>query len=153
MHKSPDISCKGYTRGNNTMTPLPTKAQVDEAVSSLAEAAKIYSDSPDLEGYASRVEIIARAKSLIRAVVSPDMMPNYHGLNVCLKHRNPSSLSSDFHFVLQACCIVWPVRLTIVRFLFLFCFCFSTVISASRVKPSSPAFNSNPTICQRDEGC
>lgn len=61
---------------------LPTKLQVDEALNDLAEAAKSYSDAPDLAGYASRVEVIARAKSLIRSVVSPDMMPNYHGLNV-----------------------------------------------------------------------
>ncbi|POR33890.1 Sterigmatocystin 8-O-methyltransferase [Tolypocladium paradoxum] len=61
---------------------LPTKSQVDEALSGLAEAAKSYSDAPDLAGCASRVDIIARAKSLMRSVVSPDMMPHYHGLNM-----------------------------------------------------------------------
>ncbi|KND88464.1 Sterigmatocystin 8-O-methyltransferase [Tolypocladium ophioglossoides CBS 100239] len=61
---------------------LPTKAQVDAALRGLAEAAESYSDAPDFAGYASRVDVIARAKSLIRAVVSPDMTPNYHGLNI-----------------------------------------------------------------------
>lgn len=61
---------------------LPSKGDVDELVSSLLAAASSYSDSPDLNGHASRAQVIAKAKDLIRAVVSPDMTPNYHGLNV-----------------------------------------------------------------------
>ena len=61
---------------------FPDKNQLDAAIAGLVDASKSYSDAPDLGGYASRVEIITRAKSLIRTLVSPDMMPNYHGLNV-----------------------------------------------------------------------
>ncbi|KAK0630863.1 S-adenosyl-L-methionine-dependent methyltransferase [Bombardia bombarda] len=46
-----------------------------------------YADSPDLDGYMSRVQIIAKAKEakakeLVRALVTPDQLPNYHGLNM-----------------------------------------------------------------------
>ncbi|KAJ6444265.1 Sterigmatocystin 8-O-methyltransferase [Purpureocillium lavendulum] len=61
---------------------FPDKNQLDAAIAGLVDASKSYSDAPDLGGYASRVEIITRAKSLIRTLVSPDMMPNYHGLNI-----------------------------------------------------------------------
>ncbi|KAL3955314.1 hypothetical protein ACCO45_010877 [Purpureocillium lilacinum] len=61
---------------------FPSKTQVDEAIASLADAGRSYSDAPNLAGHASRVEIITRAKKLIRDLVSPDMMPNYHGLNI-----------------------------------------------------------------------
>ncbi|UNI22032.1 hypothetical protein JDV02_007959 [Purpureocillium takamizusanense] len=61
---------------------LPSKSQVDQAITGLADAANLYSEAPDLAGYASRVEIIARARRLICGLVSPDMMPNYHGLNM-----------------------------------------------------------------------
>ena len=54
---------------------FPSKTQVDEAIASLADAGRSYSDAPDLAGHASRVEIITRAKKLIRDLVSPDMMP------------------------------------------------------------------------------
>lgn len=61
---------------------LPSKSEVDAALAGLAEAAKGYSDTPDLAGHMARVEIIAKAKSLIRSVASQEMTPNYHGLNV-----------------------------------------------------------------------
>jgi hypothetical protein len=63
---------------------LPSKDAVDEALAGLADAVKGYSDAPDVAGHMARVEIIARAKSLIRSVVAPEMTPNYHGLNVGL---------------------------------------------------------------------
>lgn len=61
---------------------LPSKCDVDQLVSGLVEAAGSYSDAADLEGHTARAQIISRARDLIRAVVSPVMAPNYHGLNV-----------------------------------------------------------------------
>lgn len=61
---------------------LPSKCDVDQLVSGLVEAAGSYSDTADLDGHVARAEIISKAKDLIRAVVSPIMAPNYHGLNV-----------------------------------------------------------------------
>lgn len=61
---------------------LPSKAEIDQLVASLNQAAGAYSDSPDLDGYLSRAQIIAKARELSRALITPDQLPNYHGLNV-----------------------------------------------------------------------
>ncbi|KAJ3537753.1 hypothetical protein NM208_g6185 [Fusarium decemcellulare] len=61
---------------------LPSKQEVDELVSSLNQAAQAYSDAPDLDGYMSRVQILARARVLTQALITPDQKPNYHGLNI-----------------------------------------------------------------------
>ncbi|KAK1757099.1 O-methyltransferase B [Echria macrotheca] len=61
---------------------LPTKQEVSDLVASLGEVAKGYADTPDLEGYMSRVQIIAKAKELVRTLTTPDQIPNYHGLNM-----------------------------------------------------------------------
>lgn len=61
---------------------VPSRSEVDAALAGLTQAVGSYSDAPDLTGHMSRVEIIARAKNLIRSVVSAEMTPNYHGLNV-----------------------------------------------------------------------
>ncbi|KAI9167216.1 hypothetical protein HJFPF1_03341 [Paramyrothecium foliicola] len=66
---------------------IPSKTAVEEALVDLTEAINSYSESPDTMGHISRVEIIARAKDLIRSVVPPKMIPNYHdyhGLNFCI---------------------------------------------------------------------
>ncbi|KAM7219617.1 O-methyltransferase domain containing protein [Rhypophila decipiens] len=62
--------------------PLPSRQEVEELVSALNGVANGYTDSPDLNGYVARVQIIAKAKELLRALASPDMTPNYHGLNM-----------------------------------------------------------------------
>ncbi|KAL2753098.1 hypothetical protein ACRALDRAFT_1083559 [Sodiomyces alcalophilus JCM 7366] len=61
---------------------LPSKEEIDRLVSSLNQAAGAYSDDADLDGYLSRVQIIAKARELTRALVTPDQLPNYHGLNI-----------------------------------------------------------------------
>ena len=61
---------------------LPSKLDVDQLVSGLVDAAGSYSDAADFEGHVARAQIISKAKDLIRAMVSPIMAPNYHGLNV-----------------------------------------------------------------------
>ncbi|KAF4442844.1 hypothetical protein F53441_11634 [Fusarium austroafricanum] len=61
---------------------LPNKQEIDELVSSLNNAAKAYSDAPDLTGYMSRVQILEKARSLTNALITPDQKPNYHGLNI-----------------------------------------------------------------------
>lgn len=61
---------------------FPSKAEVDTALAGLSQAVEGYSDAQDLNGHMARVEVIARAKQLIRSVVSAEMTPNYHGLNV-----------------------------------------------------------------------
>ncbi|KAF5612641.1 O-methyltransferase B [Fusarium tjaetaba] len=61
---------------------LPNKQEIDDLVSSLNDAAKAYSDAPDLNGYMSRVQILEKARSLTNALITPDQKPNYHGLNI-----------------------------------------------------------------------
>ncbi|KAK5654304.1 hypothetical protein OQA88_7482 [Cercophora sp. LCS_1] len=61
---------------------LPSNQQVQDLVAGLSGAAKGYSNTPDLNGYISRVQIIAQAKELIRTLITPDQLPNYHGLNM-----------------------------------------------------------------------
>lgn len=62
--------------------PLPSRLEVEELVSALNGVANGYTDSLDMNGYVARVQIIAKAKQLVQALASPDMTPNYHGLNV-----------------------------------------------------------------------
>ena len=61
---------------------LPTPKEVQDLVAELSAAAQGYTDSPDLHGYVSRVQVIAKARHLARLLTSPEQEPNYHGLNV-----------------------------------------------------------------------
>ncbi|KAF5721260.1 O-methyltransferase B [Fusarium mundagurra] len=61
---------------------LPNKQEIDDLVSSLNNAAKAYSDAPDLNGYMFRVQILEKARTLTNALITPDQKPNYHGLNI-----------------------------------------------------------------------
>ncbi|KAF5533049.1 O-methyltransferase B [Fusarium phyllophilum] len=61
---------------------LPNKQEINDLVSSLNDAAKAYSDAPDLNGYMSRVQILEKARALTNALITPDQKPNYHGLNI-----------------------------------------------------------------------
>ncbi|KAG5804124.1 hypothetical protein H9Q71_011299 [Fusarium xylarioides] len=61
---------------------LPNKQEINNLVSSLNDAAKAYSDAPDLNGYMSRVQILEKARTLTNALITPDQKPNYHGLNI-----------------------------------------------------------------------
>ncbi|PFH62694.1 hypothetical protein XA68_12372 [Ophiocordyceps unilateralis] len=64
------------------MATILSKAQVDEAIQRLLGAAKSYSDTPEPEGHAARVEMLAQVRSLNQSLLTPDMMPFYHGLNM-----------------------------------------------------------------------
>jgi hypothetical protein len=61
---------------------LPSPQAVQDLAAALTDAAKSYTDSADLQGYISRVEVISKAQDLIRTLVTTDQLPNYHGLNV-----------------------------------------------------------------------
>jgi hypothetical protein len=61
---------------------LPSKQEVEALVSELAGVAKGYTDTPNLNGHVSCAQIIAKAKDLFRTLVTADMTPIYHGLNV-----------------------------------------------------------------------
>ncbi|KAI1008745.1 hypothetical protein LB504_001815 [Fusarium proliferatum] len=61
---------------------LPSKQEINDLVSSLNDAAKAYSDAPDLNGYMSRVQILEKTRTLTNALITPDQKPNYHGLNI-----------------------------------------------------------------------
>lgn len=65
---------------------LPTSQELQSLIAELTAAAQSYTATLDLSGYMSRVAIIAKAKSLTQALVSPEQLPNYHGLNVCFSH-------------------------------------------------------------------
>ncbi|TXB99404.1 hypothetical protein FocTR4_00014340 [Fusarium oxysporum f. sp. cubense] len=78
---------------------LPNKQEIDDLVSSLNDAAKAYSDAPDLNGYMSRVQILEKARTLTNALITPDQKPNYHGLNAS---RNFTPASWNILKVLDA---------------------------------------------------
>jgi hypothetical protein len=61
---------------------LPTSEEMQTLVSELTSAAQAYSAAPDLNGYMARVDIIAKARKISQALVAPEQLPNYHGLNV-----------------------------------------------------------------------
>lgn len=62
---------------------LPTPKDVETLLAGLSAAAEGYGgEEGGLQGYLARVEIISKAKELIRALTTPDQIPNYHGLNV-----------------------------------------------------------------------
>jgi hypothetical protein len=61
---------------------LPSPEEVRALVAELTTAANAYSAAPDLDGYMARVDIVAKAKKISRALVAPEQLPNYHGLNV-----------------------------------------------------------------------
>jgi hypothetical protein len=61
---------------------LPTPEEVQALVADLTQVAQAYSTSPDLSGYMSRVQVVAKAKKLTQSLISPEQLPNYHGLNV-----------------------------------------------------------------------
>lgn len=87
---------------------LPSKCDVDQLVSGLVEAAGSYSDTADLDGHVARAQIISKAKDLIRAVVSPIMAPNYHGLNVsdAADHQYRCFFSKLAVQPIAVCCII-----------------------------------------------
>ncbi|KAI1024669.1 hypothetical protein LB503_007306 [Fusarium chuoi] len=61
---------------------LLSKQEINDLVNSLNDAAKAYSNAPDLNGYMSRVQILEKARTLTNALITPDQKPNYHGLNI-----------------------------------------------------------------------
>lgn len=62
---------------------LPTQAEVQSLLADLTSAAQSYSTAPDLNGYVSRMQIVAKAKKLMQSLITPEQLPNYHGLNAC----------------------------------------------------------------------
>jgi hypothetical protein len=70
--------------------PIPTAEELQTLITELNNVAANYSATPDLNGYISRVQIIEKAKKITRSLISPDQLPNYHGLNV----SSPASTSS-----------------------------------------------------------
>jgi hypothetical protein len=73
---------------------LPSYEELQTLVADLNDAAQAYSTAPDLAGYLSRIQIIDKAKRLSKKLISPEQLPNYHGLNVS---DLAVSLSSNFH--------------------------------------------------------
>jgi hypothetical protein len=69
---------------------LPTSEEVQSLVAELTNVAQAYSTSPDLNGYMSRVQVIAKANKLTQSLISPEQLPNYHGLKVRSILSNPS---------------------------------------------------------------
>lgn len=61
---------------------LPSPEELQSLIAELNDVAKAYSTAPDLNGYLPRIQIIDRAKKLSRALITPEQLPNYHGLNV-----------------------------------------------------------------------
>ncbi|KAK7421127.1 hypothetical protein QQZ08_010055 [Neonectria magnoliae] len=61
---------------------LPSQQEIQDLVGSLNQVAQAYSNAPDLSGYMSRVQILAKTRELTQALITPDQKPNYHGLNM-----------------------------------------------------------------------
>jgi len=60
------------------LTPEELQALIKE----LTDVAANYSATPDLNGYISRVQVIEKAKKVAQSLITPDQLPNYHGLNM-----------------------------------------------------------------------
>ena len=75
-----------------SLPALPTPEEVQSLVADLTSAAQAYSTAADLNGYMSRVQVVAKAKKLSQSLISPDQLPNYHGLNVCCAIFNALTL-------------------------------------------------------------
>jgi len=80
------------------MEALPSKQEIEVLVADLKQLAEGYTPAADLDGYLSRARIVAKAKEVARALVAPEQIPNYHGLNVCFLLLSPSLLSSLFPY-------------------------------------------------------
>lgn len=63
---------------------IPTAEELQSLISDLTKVAAQYNPTPDLQGYVSRVQVIEKAKRITQALISPDQLPNYHGLQVSL---------------------------------------------------------------------
>jgi hypothetical protein len=61
---------------------LPTPEELQSLIADLASVAQAYNTSSDLNGYMSRIQVLAKAKKLTQSLITPDQLPNYHGLNV-----------------------------------------------------------------------
>ncbi|KAF5606360.1 O-methyltransferase B [Fusarium pseudocircinatum] len=81
---------------------LPNKQEIDDLVNSLNDAAKAYSDAPDLNGYMSRVQILEKARTLTNALITPDQKSNYHGLNLKVLDAIPATGSISLQDLSQA---------------------------------------------------
>jgi hypothetical protein len=66
----------------------PTLEELQALISDLTAVAANYSPSPDPHGYVSRVQIVDKAKKIAQALISPEQLPNYHGLNVRSRSAN-----------------------------------------------------------------
>jgi len=61
---------------------LASPQELQLPIADLTTVAQSNTASPDLGGYMARIAIIAKVKEITRSLVSPEQLPNYHGLNV-----------------------------------------------------------------------
>ena len=61
---------------------IPSKDELQTLIAELTNVAANYSATPDLQGYVSRVQVIAKLKDITKSLITVDQLPNYHGLNV-----------------------------------------------------------------------
>jgi len=76
---------------------LPTNEELQNLLADLTAVVQSYSTAPDLNGYMSRVQIIEKAKKMTRELISPDQLPNYHGLNVRFVHLQKGHFTDNFY--------------------------------------------------------
>jgi hypothetical protein len=61
---------------------IPSKDELQTLIAEPTTVAANYSATPDLQGYVSRVQVIAKLKDITKSLITVDQLPNYHGLNV-----------------------------------------------------------------------
>ena len=62
---------------------LPSPKDLQALLTDLTSAVQGYSNSPDLNGFMSRINVIEKAKQITQSLISAEQLPYYHGLNVC----------------------------------------------------------------------
>jgi hypothetical protein len=67
---------------------IPTTEELQALITNLTNVAAHYSTTPDPQGYISRVQIIEKEKIITQALIFPEQLPNYHGLNANLSNWN-----------------------------------------------------------------
>jgi hypothetical protein len=85
---------------------IPSKDELQTLIAELTNVAANYSATPDLQGYVSRDQVIAKLKDIMKSLISIYQLRNYHGLNV-----RPCSMNVRLLDLQKLMAIRWPSSL------------------------------------------
>jgi hypothetical protein len=65
-----------------------TPKELQNLIKELINVAANYTAAPDFNGYISRVQVIEKVKKAAQSLITPDQLPNCHGVNASLPNQN-----------------------------------------------------------------